>query len=72
MIGDAQIRDGKAINFCYPQATFDILKEDKSVVGLIWYQYDISYKESSPDFGELSGAANVPEFVKFIEQLGKK
>ncbi len=71
VIGDAQIRDGKALDFCYPQATFDILKEDKNVVGLIWYQYDFSYREDS-DFGQLSGAANVPEFVRFVEQLGTK
>lgn len=69
VIGDAQIRDGKALDSCYPQATFDILKTDKNVVGLIWYQYDKSYKEAS-DFGELSGAANNPAFVHMIENLG--
>lgn len=71
VIGDAQIRDGKALDFCYPQATFDILKADKDVAGLIWYQYDKSYKETS-DFGELSGGANNPEFVGMIENLGRK
>ena len=50
--------------------TFDILKSDKDVEGLIWYQYDKSYKEAS-DSGELSGAANDPEFVRMIENLGK-
>lgn len=71
VVGDAQIRDGKALDFCYPQATFDILKIDKDVVGIIWYQYDKSYKEAS-DFGELSGAANDPGFVHMIENIGRK
>jgi len=71
VIGDAQIRDGKELDFCYSKATFDILKADKDVAGLIWYQYDKSYKEAS-DFGELSGAANDPEFVRMIENLGRK
>ena len=70
VIGDAQLRDGRALDFCYPKVTFDILKSDKDVEGLIWYQYDKSYKEAS-DSGELSGAANDPEFVRMIENLGK-
>ena len=71
VVGDAQLRDGKPLNFCYPRATFDILKEDKDVAGLIWYQYDSSYEEAS-DFGELSGAANDPKLVGLIESLGTK
>ncbi|MBI5723462.1 MAG: hypothetical protein HZA50_05850 [Planctomycetes bacterium] len=68
VIGDAQLRNGKAIGRFYPKATFDILKADKDVVGLIWYQYDKSYKEAS-DSGELSGAANDPELVRLIESM---
>lgn len=71
VIGDAQILDGKALDSCYPQATFDILKADRDVTGLIWYQYDKSYNEVS-GWGAISGAANAPEFVRVIENLGKK
>lgn len=64
--GDAQLRKGKPLDACYPEATFEILKDDPDIHGLIWFAYDRSYKEE-----ELSGAANDPQFVRLIENLAK-
>ncbi len=65
VVGDAQLRDGKPIDLCYHRATYEILKSDTDISGLIWFAYDESYEE-----GGLSGAANNSEFVHELERLG--
>lgn len=67
VVGDAQLRNGKQIDSCYQKLTFEILKKDKEVSGLIWFAYDRSYHES-----DLSGAANDTVFVNSIESLSVK
>jgi len=62
--GDAQLRNGKPIHACYQKFIFEILKKDKEVSGLVWFAYDKSYQEEF-----LSGAANDPEFVRYIESF---
>lgn len=69
VVGDAGIRGGQSPKDCYITETYTLLKDDSSIVGLVWFIYDKDYEEGG---GYIRGAANDPHLVEVIENLGRK
>ena len=62
--GDAMLRNGADPLPCYVQDTYDILKADKRISGLVWFIYNKDFGE-----GSLVGAANSPTLISEIRGL---
>ena len=65
--GDAELKAGHSPKDCYITETYQILQEDSSITGLVWFIYDKEYNEG----GYFTGAANDPALVRLIENLGR-
>lgn len=62
--GDAMLRSGVDPLTCYVSGTYNILKNDPRIIGLIWFIYDRVFQD-----GTLMGAANSPSLVRTIKGL---
>ena len=63
--GDARLVDGLPMPDCYITTTYNVLKADAAVMGLIWWLYDKDYGE-----GPISGGGNNAHLMNLIAHLG--
>ena len=67
-MGDARVLGGKPPKDCWVTETYNILREDPAIRGLIWFVYDKGYEEAG---GYVRGAANDAHLVELIGRLGQ-
>ena len=70
VVGDARLQGNVPLKDCWITETYNILKEDPAVKGIVWFLYDKDYKEESED-GQITGAANDPRLVALIKGLSR-
>ncbi|MES2355554.1 MAG: hypothetical protein V4568_14385 [Pseudomonadota bacterium] len=64
VIGDGRLQGGLPLPDCHIIETYNILKADPAVKGLVWWIYDKDYTE-----GPISGGGNSPHLVDLIRRL---
>lgn len=71
VVGDARIQGGRPPEECWVVHTYEILRDDPSVHGIIWFVYDRHYTEQG-NHGLIRGAASDPRLVELIASLGTR
>lgn len=63
--GDGRLQGGLPLPDCYITTTYNVLKADTAIKGLVWWIYDKDYVE-----GQISGGGNSQHLVDLIAGLG--
>jgi hypothetical protein len=63
--GDGRLQGGLPLPDCYITTTYNVLKADAAIKGLVWWIYDKDYVE-----GQITGGGNSSHLVNLIASLG--
>jgi hypothetical protein len=65
VVGDGRLQSGLPLPDCYITTTYNVLKADATIKGLIWWIYDKDYVE-----GSITGGGGNSHLVNLIANLG--
>jgi hypothetical protein len=65
VVGDGRLQSGLPLPDCYISTTYNVLKADTAIKGLVWWIYDKDYVE-----GQITGGGNSAHLVNLIASLG--